>query len=400
MEPNGAREYRLISSDGHFNEPGDLWTSRVSSRYRDQVPRIESFAQGDAWVFPGYEDHPVPFGWGACAHRPPEDHGPWCRFEDVNPGSYDPAARVVEMDEDGVDAEVLFPSGSTNTFVASAEDPALHLEMVRAYNDWVSAFCAHAPHRLGGTALLPNRGVEDCLREVERALDMPGFVGFLMKWYPDGDSVINAADDPVWEAIAASGMPLTIHIGLGATMSGRMSRLRAEDLPGTVHFFDAPTRMLQFIFSGVLDRFPSLRIPLIEVDCGWMPYFAQQADDNFQRHIKSSLRNHRLTRLPSEYMREFFPAAFITDPYAIANRDWIGVERMLWSNDYPHITSDWPYSWKTINAAFANVPADERHAMLAGNANRLFKFDTRAPQVAGTSPVADRGAEQRSAVPV
>jgi uncharacterized protein len=370
-----TRGYRLISADGHFNEPGDLWTSRVSSRFRARVPRIERFEQGDAWVFPGYEDRPVPFAWGACAHRRPEEMGPWCRFEEINPGSYDPVARIAEMDEDGVDAEVLFPSGATNTYVASAEDPELHHEMVRAYNDWVSEFCAHAPDRLGGTALIPNRGVKGSLAEVERVLDMPGFVGFLMKAYPHGDADgIEPEDDAVWEAIEASGKPLTIHIGLGATMSGRMHRLKAQDLPGTVHFNDAPVRMLQFIFSGVLDRFPQLRIPLIEIDCGWLPYFSFTADDNFQRHVKSSLRDHKLTRMPSEYMREFFPAAFITDPYAITNRELVGVERMMWSNDYPHITSDWPYSWKTINAAFADVPPAERHAILAGNAQRIFGF--------------------------
>ena len=61
--------------------------------------------------------------------------------------------------------------------------------------------------------------------------------------------------------------------------------------------------------------------------------------------------------------------------YGIENRHRIGVEHMLWSNDYPHIVSDWPYSWKTINAQFADVPADERHKILAGNSLGLYKFD-------------------------
>ena len=119
-------------------------------------------------------------------------------------------------------------------------------------------------------------------------------------------------------------------------------------LPGTVHFYDAPTRMLEFIFSGVLDRFPTLNVFLAEIDCGWLPYYAQQCDDNYLRHSKSELRDVKLARMPSEYMKERFPASFITDPYAVENRHAVGVERMLWSSDFPHITSDWPYSWKTI----------------------------------------------------
>jgi uncharacterized protein len=365
-----ARNYRLISADGHLNEPADVWTKRVAGKYRDMVPRVERLAEGDAWILPG-SDQAIPFSWGAAAGRKPEDMGPWCRFEDINPGSYDPAARVREMDEDGVDAELIFGSNYPSTYVTLCEDADLHHEMVRAYNDFMSEFCGHAPDRLGGTALLPNRGVDGVLQEIERVSSMPGFVAFLMKRYPSGDTVIKPEDDAVWEAIEASGKPLTLHIGLVTQMVGQK---RAESLPGTGHFHDAPTRMLQFIFGGVLDRFPKLRIPLIEVDCGWLPYFEDQADDNYLRHRKASLRDRNLPRLPSEYMHEFFPAAFITDPFAVQQRHRIGVHRMLWSSDYPHITSDWPNSWKTINASFSEVPDDERHAILAGNAQALFKF--------------------------
>ena len=91
-----------------------------------------------------------------------------------------------------------------------------------------------------------------------------------------------------------------------------------------------------------------LNVFLAEIDCGWLPYYAQQCDDNYRRHSKSELRDVKLARMPSEYMKERFPASFITDPYAVENRHAVGIERMLWSSDFPHITSDWPYSWKTI----------------------------------------------------
>jgi len=365
-----SADYRLISADGHLNEPRDVWTSRVAEKDKDRVPRVESLPEGDAWVFPGL-DVTLPFSWGATAGRDPADMGPWCRYEDINPGSYDPVARVKEMEEDGVDAEVLFGSNYPRSFVACHEDADLHHEMIRAYNDFMSEFCSVAPERLGGTALLPNRGVEGCLKEIDRVSKMPGFVAFLMHRYPNGELSPEPEDDAVWEAIEASGKPLTIHVGL---ITGALGRQVARSLPGTGHFYDAPNRMLQFIFAGVLDRFPKIRIPFIEVDCGWIPYFETQADDNFMRHRKASLRDAKLTRLPSEYMHEFFPAAFITDPFAVENRARIGVDRMLWSSDYPHITTDWPYSWKTINATFDDVSPEDKHAILAGNAQRLFKF--------------------------
>jgi predicted TIM-barrel fold metal-dependent hydrolase len=374
MTSNG-REYRLISADGHLNEPRDVWTSRVASKYKDLVPRVDRLPEGDGWVFPGH-DVTIPFGWAATAGRDPDKLTHWCTYEDINPGSYDPIARVREMDQDGVDAELLFGSNYPGSYVYSVEDDDLHHDMVRAYNDFTSEFCSTAPDRLGGTALLPSRGVEGCLKEIERVQSMPGFVAFLMKRYPNGELSIEPEDDPVWEAIEASRMPVTIHVGLIAGMpSGRQ---RAESLPGTGHFHDAPLRMLQFVFSGVLDRFPKIRVPFIEVDCGWIPYFEDQADDNFQRHRKTSLKDAKLSRLPSEYMHEFFPAAFITDPFAVESRHRIGVDRMLWSSDYPHITTDWPLSWKTIAATFDAVDPVEKHAILAGNSEKLFKFGSRA----------------------
>jgi predicted TIM-barrel fold metal-dependent hydrolase len=364
--------YKLISADGHLNEPRDVWTSRVATKDRDLVPRVDRLAEGDGWVFPGY-DTTLPFSWGATAGRKAEDLGQWCTYEDINPGSYDPVARVKEMQQDGVDAELIFGSNNPRTFVAGHEDADLHHEMIRAYNDFMSEFCSTAPDRLGGTALLPNRGVQGCLKEIDRLSNMPGFVAFLMQRYPSGEASIMPEDDAVWEAIEATGMPLTIHVGL---VQGKMGqRSVATNLPGTGHFYDAPKRMLEFIFAGVLDRFPKLRVPFIEVDCGWIPYFESQCDDNFLRHRQASLRDSKLTRLPSQYMREFFPASFITDPFAVDNRARIGVDRMLWSSDYPHITTDWPLSWKTINATFTDVPPDEKHAILCGNSLRLFKFD-------------------------
>ena len=178
---------------------------------------------------------------------------------------------------------------------------------------------------------------EGAVAELEGCLELPGFVAILLKCYPNGSLDIAPEDDALWARIEESGLPLTIHVGLGNTFPGE---LKAQGLPGTVHFYDAPQRMLQFIFGGVLDRFPGLTIVMTEVDCGWLPYFSEQADDN----------------------------------YAVENRHRIGVERMLWSNDYPHITSDWPMSWKTINASFADVPPHERHAILSGNAQRIFGF--------------------------
>lgn len=364
-----TREYRLISSDSHLTEPGDLWTTRLDKPYRDRCPRIEEFPEGAAWVVEGLPD-PIPFGYTVCAGNSPEDMRHWMHLSEMRRGGWDPAERIKEIDQDGVDAEVLFPNPPW--FAVTAEqDPVFHLGMVKAHNDWLSEYCSYAPDRLGGMSAIPNRGVAEAVAEIERTADMPGFVGYLLSCYPHGTTTLLPEDDPVWAALEAIGKPVAIHVLLTDSLPPPSNKRK---LPGTVHFYDAPGRMLELIFGGVLDRYPGLRFVMTEVDCGWEPYFADQADDNYMRHARASLKDNQLAKMPSDYMREFFSLTFITDMYGIQNRHRIGVDRMLWSTDYPHITSDWPYSWKSVNSQFANVPIDERHAMLAGNALNLYKF--------------------------
>jgi len=367
---SGGTQYRLISADGHYVEPGDIFTSRLPEKYHDRLPRIESFDEGDAWIGGEYQS-PMPFGWFSCAGKAPEDMYPWIRWEEVRPGGYDGKVRVEEMNADGIDAEVLYP-GLTFMSIAIERDPVLHLAMAQAYNDWILEFSSVAPNRLGAVPWIPNRGVEDALAEIDRVKDQPGVVGFLMYCYPNGSLEIKPEDDAVWEAIEATGKSVSIHVSM--VDERPQARSAAMSLPGVGHFYDAPGRMLQFIFSGVLDRFPELRINLAETDCGWMPYFQDQCDDNLLRHAKSQFRDHGLSMKPSEYMKKHFSASFITDPVALEIRNRIGIHRLMWSNDYPHITSDWPESWKTINATFANLPESDRHAILCGNAQRVFGF--------------------------
>jgi predicted TIM-barrel fold metal-dependent hydrolase len=366
-----AHDYRLISADSHLTEPGDLWTSRVEKKFVDRVPRIVHLDKGAAWLMEGVAD-PVPFGHTVCAGNAPEDLRDWMHIEEMRSGGWDPKERINELDADNVDAEVLFPNRPWRSVVAN-QDPDLHHAMVRAYNDWLSEYCSYAPERLGGCAAIPSRGVKEAVAEIERTAEMEGFVAYLLSSYPHGNTTLSEVDDPVWAAIEYIGKPIAIHVNLSDTMPLPLA-LTAAKLPGTAHFYDAPGRMLELIFGGVLDRFPGLKFVMTEVDVGWVPYFVDQADDNYLRHAKAAFRDNPLPMLPGDYIREFFYFTFITDMYGIQNRDRIGHTHMLWSNDYPHITSDWPNSWKTVNAQFAGVPFDERHAMLAGNAVDIYKF--------------------------
>jgi uncharacterized protein len=358
---------RLISADSHVNEPGDLWTSRVPAGFRERAPRIVSLEAGDAWVIEGVAD-PINFGMNACAGLAPEDMHAWSRFADLRPGGYDPTARTKEMDADGVDAEVLYPTPRLAQGLVANTDAEFHGALVRAYNDWLSEYVAHSPDRFGGLALLPNRGAVSAVAEFERVWGRPGIRGVMIGCYPNGTLEPSAEDDAVWARLAEAAVPVSIHVSL----SQAMPAAHRAPLPGYGRFFDAPNRIVQMIFAGVFDRFPTLDVVIAEVDCGWVPYFKEQIDNNYRRLAPVS--DFRITALPSQYVERHVHFTYMSDTFGIDQRHAVGVERILWSSDYPHISSDWPHSWKTIDATFAAVPVPEREAILHGNAERLYKF--------------------------
>ena len=366
------RSLQLVSGDSHINEPPDLWTTHLPERFRSRAPRMESLEQGDAWIVEGARD-PISFGNNICGGFPPEDCTPWKRWEEARPGGYDPVARIVEQEQDGVDAEVLYPTPRlSNTLFTHRTDAEFHLACIVAYNDWLSEYCSSSRDRLIGVAMMPTIGVDTAIGELHRALSLPGIGGALLGMYPSGGSAISTEDDGFWSAIQEAHVPLSIHVSL-ADQAGDVGSVRLPaGVRGEFRAFDAPIRAFEFIHSGALDRFPDLRLVIAEVDCSWIPYVKEQFDDRFTRRPKA-LRPS-LERMPSEYFDRNLFFTYIIDSYAIVTRKHIGVSQMMWSSDYPHFTTAWPNSWKVIDEQFAGVPEDEKHAIIAGNAARLYNL--------------------------
>ncbi|MFZ0668349.1 MAG: amidohydrolase family protein [Acidimicrobiales bacterium] len=372
--PLGKPGHRLVDADTHINEAPDLWTSRVSSKFKARVPHMESFDQGDAWVMEGVKD-PINFGNNVAAGYPPEERQAWVRWDEIRRGGYDPKVRLEEMDMDLVDAAVLYPTPRISQLVIATEEPEFHLEMVKAYNDWLSEYCAHDPSRLGGIMLVPNRGVDDAVAEIERVIGRPGMVGCLIGCFPHGDLNLSEEDDPVWKTIADADVPLHIHVKLvdeKPTDIYAAGVITEGQAAGDLRFLGVPARMLQFLNAKVFDRVSTLKIVLAEVDAGWVPYVKEQVDNRLlRRGIGGEVRRQVL---PSQVIEDHFWYTYITDHFAIRNRHAIGVDRLMWSSDFPHGGSDWPYSLRVIHADFADVPADERDLILGGNAQSLYKF--------------------------
>jgi predicted TIM-barrel fold metal-dependent hydrolase len=129
----------------------------------------------------------------------------------------------------------------------------------------------------------------------------------------------------------------------------------------------------EMILGGALERHPRLRFGLIEVGVSWIPFFMEQSDDNYYRH--RFWTHTDLPMPPSEYWARQCFATFQVDRYGIENRHRVGVDTIMWTTDYPHAGSDWPYARERIAGQLHDVPDDEKRKILCTNALRYYGLD-------------------------
>jgi predicted TIM-barrel fold metal-dependent hydrolase len=368
-------KHTLFSADAHVVEPPNWWGDSMPKKFEPLLPRIVDDGEGgDAWKYADLD--PAPIGIYVAAGS---QHGNWKwlgrRFDEIEPGMYDGAGRLRVMDVDGVTGEVLFPSGRNLTYFTSHADPDFHLAGVRAYNDWVHRFMSPDPNRLIGLCATALTSVKDAVTELERCIKL-GFKGVLITSFPSGGGSPSPADDPFWAVCEEAGIPVHLHVRVAEVKTNKPSPRGKQggSLSGlsTTGMLDMPRHVSEIIFAGIHDRFPRLQFVSVEAGAGWAPYLLEKMEDRWWRNKQWA--EVPLEQTPSAYFRRNWHIVFMVDNYAIRNRHAIGVERMMWSSDYPHHGCEWPESLKYVNQAFANVPDVEREAILAGNAVKLYKL--------------------------
>src|SRR6185369_271370 len=184
-----AKEYRLISSDGHLEVLPERWTPRVPKQYQDRVPRTVRLPDGgDGLLIEGL---------------PVEDAA----------GTGSPEQRVKEQDMDGLDAEVLFPAMLAGPVVwRNISHDEVYKAVIRAYNDWLAEeYCAVAPERLLGMGVIPQSNITDAVAELEHCAKL-GLKGVLLGNLPSGKDYPTPEDDKFWAAALDTGMAVTVHV--------------------------------------------------------------------------------------------------------------------------------------------------------------------------------------------
>jgi predicted TIM-barrel fold metal-dependent hydrolase len=374
------REYHLVSADSHVVEPPDLWSKWLPGKYKqhpDTPKLVRDEEGGDAWQF-GTGSAPAPLGIYAAAGKAPE-HIKWtgARYDSIMPGMFQGAERLKEQDADGVDAEVIFGSSRPMGMFLRHKDPDFHLAGFQAFNDFVTKdFCAVDPNRLGALAYMPGLGIESALAELRRAHKQGARGAVLMCW-PSGKDKLSPDDDPFWAACEELDVPVAIHVRLISVNSpppGPTGK-QGGTIPGlaTTGMLDMPAVIADLVFSGVFDRYPRLKFGFTEAGAGWVPYLLEQMDDRYWRNRHWT--NCELQLLPSDYFYRNCRITFMADNYAVRNRHSCGIESLMWSTDYPHHGTDWPYSRKVVRESFIDVDKQEKQRILAMNCVELYHLN-------------------------
>jgi uncharacterized protein len=356
----------IVDGDGHImEEPNDIWTTeRIDhDRWGDWVPHKEVIDEiydvihvGGRVRGGGRELHDQ---MAAAVGMTPRE------FYDLleglrRPGGHEPKARLDDMDADGIDAVVLYPSLSL-FFGPSDEIPALHdtafvADCQRAYNDWLADFCAYEPTRLFGAAAAPLQDVARACVETEHAVARGLRAVFVRpSAYVDELPLNDHVYDDFWSTCQELGTPVAFHPGVhvdtpgacrkfglvAVSESATVTNMAMDEIHGGSALGQAvgnPVDMIvtmgRLLMSGVCERFPRLKLVFLESSGGWMPSMLERMDEQVQAF---PLERRWLSLLPSEYFARQCYVSFEPEEWNLAAAaEKLGTDRILWASDYPH----------------------------------------------------------------
>ncbi len=361
--------FRAVSADSHVNPPADMWGEYLPAEFRDRAPTVERTDEGDFEVFEG-QRRPMMALAAAAGRRPEEFAMSVRRFNEVRAGGWEPGPRVEDQDIDGVDAEVLF--GAAVGAPLPSGDPDLARAGYSAYNHWLADFCSYAPDRLIGMAYIPCDAPDVAIAEA-RAAAARGLRGAVLPHLPPGGDWAAEEWAPLWRTIVELGWPAHFHVG-GSASIGSVAQSRGAFINSLVASkFNMPLSLGALVFSGVLAEHPDLKLVSVEGQIGWIPFWKYYIDHVYEKH-----RWHQdvhLPELPSTYIERQMWFTFMEDPPGIEARHACGIDRIMWSNDYPHSETTWPHSQKIIGDIFERVPVEEVRKIVRDNCVELYGLD-------------------------
>jgi predicted TIM-barrel fold metal-dependent hydrolase len=356
---------KVIDVDTHWSEPPDLWTSRAPASMRDSMPQRKVLDGQLRWMM---GDKTI-FILGAASvvakdGSMAQDMGfaKW-QVEDVHPACYDTKARTSLMDEEGVYAHVVYPNilgfGGQRAMMIEADH---RLAATQIYNDALAEMQQESGQRIFGMALIPWWDVNLARTEIRRCAAM-GLRGVNLNSAPHLNGLPDLADpywDPMWEECVKHDLPINFHIGasdeamdwIGTSGWPSMPEAKRMMVGSAMLTMDQVKLVVNFMISGILDRFPTMKVVSVESGIGWIPFFLNQLDYGI---VFNPMKKIDMKLTPSEYFRRNFTACFWFENENLEHLiKTVGEDNVMFETDFPHPTCLYPSGLSRVTAALTD----------------------------------------------
>jgi uncharacterized protein len=382
-------QVKVIDADTHLTEAHDLWTKRAPARFKDRMPHVERVDGAATWVVDGEVLGRAGAGGvidrDGVKGRSFEGLYEW-EIEQAHVAAYDPTARVELMNDLGIWAQVVFPGvvGLGGQGLASVvQDLELRTVCLEIFNDASAELQAESGDRLLPMALLPAWDVDACVREAERAAAL-GLRGVNLTSDPQDLGAPDLASrdwDPLWDACASLHMPVHFHIGASLTTMNYFGTYpwpsHDDDtqlaIGGTLLFIGNARVVVNIICSGMLERFPELKIVSVESGAGWVPFILEALDYEMAENAPGLRAS--LSMSPSGYFkRQIYATTWFERSDLPAIVAAVGEDNIMFETDFPHPTCLYPDPLKTAAENMRGLSADAQRKILGGNAAQLYRL--------------------------
>lgn len=376
-------EYRTLSADSHIVEPADFWARHIDKQYYDRAPQAYTNDNGEvAFIVDGDKSlgsvgAPSQAGMRFDDPAKVTFEGSW---DDVRPGCSQPGPRLKDMEADGLAGEVIFPTLGARLY--GVIDGNLLTACFKAGNDWlIEHFGAAYAKIFKPVALLNVHDLPEAVAELERCVEK-GLAGGMIPTYPGEDyPYYDPAYDSLWAAAQDLDVPLCFHVAACCAGPGQRSIFTSDwQKPGAAAYsatqdFWVRRSVGSMIFAGVFERFPALKVAIVEHELSWAPYFLKQMDVHYTELSQTAPYRFKNHDLPSDFFRTHIYTTFQEDKLGLQTLpSMIGTDTLMFGSDYPHAESTWPNSQKFLNDLLADMSIEDRRKLTHDNVARLFKF--------------------------
>jgi uncharacterized protein len=380
--------YRVVDVDTHLTEPPDVWTARLPRKVHDLVPHIERVDGQDAWFAAGNRIG-APGYYSMAGHDGVMPASIPSTYDDIHPSMYDSSARLKFLDEQGIDAQVLYPNvgGFGNGYFLKLGDRDLVLSCVQAYNDFLTDWCSVAPDRLIAITALPFWDIDLAVGEMQRCLaNGHRAVNFCNQPQDYGQPPLAHPHwDPIWAAAQEAGVPVNFHVGGGSmgtqfVDNANMGWMTNFAKVSSMIFMDNMRCVADLIFGGVCHRFPDLKFVSVESGVGWLPVAMETFDWQWKGGgVRDEHPEYDL--LPSEYFQRQVYGCFWFEEQTALDAIRKYPDNILFETDYPHPTCQHPGPRTPAQRprdyaerVFSQLPEDVTRKVLHDTAAKLYRL--------------------------